>query len=529
MTFITALCNHVSYRLIVGWFGLYLWFLAPVYASSSRDSFPEETGSSDWVVEQIINAGFEYLGKPYRYKVDGSRALDCSGFICHIYGSQDIHLSGSSSHIASSLTPVSWDNIAKGDLLFFKGRNLQSNQIGHVGIVVSKEGDKVSMLHSCRRGIVIDEIPDSYYSSERFVMAGRLPDWASDTGKHIDSIVDSVSQSLHVPADSVGSAKLLRIMAVGDIMLGTHFPSSRYLPPHDGAHLLDEVQPVLKTGDVVFGNLEGVLLTERATPKKCKDTLNCYAFKSPEHYINHFKAAGFNLLSVANNHVGDFGDFGRTNTIRVLQEAGIHFAGLTSHPYTLFSQDSITYGFCAFAPNYGTVSIHDYEQAKQLVAHLDSLCDVVIVSFHGGAEGAKYDAITRETEMFLGENRGNPYEFARVVIDAGADLVLGHGPHVPRAVDLYKGRFIAYSLGNFATYARFNLSGNNGLAPLLQIHVKPDGSFVSAQIHSAIQKGEGGPQWDPHNKAAIQIKKLTQRDIPEAPLLITNEGLITPR
>ena len=88
------------------------------------------------------------------------------------------------------------------------------------------------------------------------------------------------------------------------------------------------------------------------------------------------------------------------------------------------------------------LSIHDYEKATAIIEHLDSISDVVIVSFHGGAEGSKYQHVSRKNEFFYGEDRGNVYEFARRMIDAGADVIFGHGPHVTRAVDVYKKRFI---------------------------------------------------------------------------------------
>ena len=113
------------------------------------------------------------------------------------------------------------------------------------------------------------------------------------------------------------------------------------------------------------------------------------------------------------------------------------------------------YGFAAFAPNNGTVSIHDLDEARRLVSQLDSVSDVVIVSFHGGAEGSKHQHVPRRNEIFYGEDRGNVYDFAHSMIDAGADIVFGHGPHVTRAVDIYKNRFIIYSLGNFCTYGPF--------------------------------------------------------------------------
>ncbi len=343
----------------------------------------------------------------------------------------------------------------------------------------------------------------------------------SETQDSVLIQLDSIRQ------DAATSKDTIRIMGVGDIMLGTNFPNSSYLPPNDGNDLLMHIKPIIQQADIAFGNLEGVFLTGNGPVKQCSNPAVCYAFKSPDHYINHISDAGFNLLSVANNHVRDFGDIGVFNTMKVLNEAEIPHAGLLKCPYTIFKMDSLTIGFAAFAPNSGTVSINDYANAKKTVSHLDSLCDIVIVSFHGGAEGATKNHITRQNEVFLGENRGNPYQFARVVIDAGADIVFGHGPHVVRAIDLYKGRFIAYSMGNFATYGRFNLAGPNGIAPIIDILVDKNGAFISGQIHSFKQVGEGGPIPDENLKAVKEIAKLTQSDIPEAPLEISESGVIT--
>jgi poly-gamma-glutamate capsule biosynthesis protein CapA/YwtB (metallophosphatase superfamily) len=246
----------------------------------------------------------------------------------------------------------------------------------------------------------------------------------------------------------------------------------------------------------------------------------------PNHYVHYFKEAGFDILSIANNHVGDFGEEGRENTVKMLVEAKIKFAGLTKYPFTTFEKNGIKYGFCAFAPNNGTIDINDTQNAARIVKHLDSICDIVIVSFHGGAEGSTKSNITRSDEIFLGENRGNPYKFARIVIDAGADVVFGHGPHVTRAIDMYKGRFIAYSLGNFATYGRFNLKGISGIAPIIKLAVNKKGEFLSGNLYSIKQIGEGGPIIDDDQMALKEVIKLTQSDIPESPLLIKANGLI---
>lgn len=318
----------------------------------------------------------------------------------------------------------------------------------------------------------------------------------------------------------------ISIIGVGDIMLGTNFPSASYLPPNDGKDLLNPVKDILLNATVTFGNLEGVLLTEEGDVKKCQNPAVCYAFKSPDYYVNYIKDAGFDVLSVANNHIGDFGNIGRENTVRLLDSASIAFAGLEKYPYSTFERDGVKFGFCAFAPNTGTQKINDYNNARQIIQHLDSICDVVIVSFHGGAEGANYKRITRKKELFLGEDRGNPYEFSRVVINAGADIVFGHGPHLTRAIDLYNDRFIAYSLGNFATYGRFNLKGSLGVAPIVKVFTDKNGKFIEAKIISIKQEGEGGPTLDETNKAIQEIKQLTELDIPEVRLSISDDGTV---
>jgi hypothetical protein len=482
------------------------------------------TLSKKQLIDSIISVGKQYLGKPYRYKSATTPTLDCSGFICHIYNHVDIKLPHSSSSQGILTRKIDLSEVQPGDLLFFKGRNISSTSIGHVSMVIEVTDTGLKMMHSCQRGVIIEDYPVTYYK-ERFLHAGRLKEMDELEQKQTNTSINLEDTLLK--KESTLNKSTVKIIGVGDLMIGTNFPSDKHLPPNDGKDILAPVHALLQSADIAFGNLEGCILTGEGTVKKCNDPSICYAFKSPDHYVHHYKNAGFDVLSIANNHVGDFGDVGRKNTARVLTESGIHFAGLEDYPFSIFEKDSITYGFCAFSPNTGTIKITDYAKAKEIVQHLDSLCDIVIVSFHGGAEGAKYNRITRKTEMFLGENRGNPYEFARVVIDAGADVVLGHGPHVVRAVDLYKGRFIAYSLGNFATYSRFNLSGPNGLAPLIELELTKEGEFISGQIHSAKQLGEGGPTMDPTHAAAKEIKRLTLLDIPEAPIVISDEGKIS--
>ena len=149
-----------------------------------------------------------------------------------------------------------------------------------------------------------------------------------------------------------------------------------------------------------------------------------------------------------------------------------------------------------------------------------------MVSFHGGGEGSDRTHITREIEYCYGENRGNPYKFSHQVIDNGADIVFGHGPHVTRALEIYKDRLICYSLGNFCTYKRFNLKGVNGIAPIVEVNVNKEGEFISGNVISIKQIGEGIPIIDKDQNVLIEIKKLIASDFPESKIVF-NESSFT--
>jgi poly-gamma-glutamate capsule biosynthesis protein CapA/YwtB (metallophosphatase superfamily) len=208
----------------------------------------------------------------------------------------------------------------------------------------------------------------------------------------------------------------------------------------------------------------------------------------------------------------DFDIKGVANTLRVLHDKGIHAAGVKEQEFAVFKKGDITYGFAAFAPNIGTVQLTEFDKVRPLIEQLERNSDIVIVSFHGGAEGEDNQHVKDAIEYSYGENRGNVYQFAHHVIDAGADIVFGHGPHVTRAVEVYKNRFIAYSLGNFCTYDRFNLEGALGVAPIIKVNVTPQGRFVKAQITSIKQIDGKGVFYDRQKRALNQIRELTEAD-----------------
>jgi hypothetical protein len=316
--------------------------------------------------------------------------------------------------------------------------------------------------------------------------------------------------------------------AVGDVMLGTAFPDEGLLPPDDGALLLREVTPILARADVAFANLEGPLADD-GTSEKCARSKpgRCYAFRVPTRYADHLASAGFDVVSLANNHVGDFGDAGRASTRAALDAAGVRYAGAPGEVARLDVRGT-RLALVAFSTSSGTNDLRDLEAAARIVESAAGDADVVVVSFHGGAEGADRQHVPHGGEEFLGEDRGDLRAFAHAVVEAGADLVVGHGPHVVRGMEIYRGRLVAYSLGNFATYGGFNLSGPNGLSLVLEARLAPDGAFVGGRIEPARQERPGGPRLDPAGGVIPVLRRLSEEDFGASAVRVADDGTLEP-
>lgn len=333
--------------------------------------------------------------------------------------------------------------------------------------------------------------------------------------------------SLVICPFAANAGEQISIVAVGDIMMGTTYPDKK-LPPKDGSGIFNNVKKEFYGHDIVFGNLEGPL-TDVGEPSKCLvKTEHCNEFKMPVRYVNYLKDAGFNVMSIANNHAFDFGFRGMQNTRNTLESAGIKTAGGKDIAYLNIKGKKIAVaGFSFSSSSPYSYSIKDLPQAAKIVKELKESNDIVIVSFHGGAEGKAAVNIFDSEEIFLKEKRGNVIKFSRTVIDAGADLVIGHGPHVLRAMEIYKGKLIAYSLGNFLTYG-FSTSGPNGLSVILKIKIDSEtGNFIDGELIPVKLSNQGIPEIDPGNQAIKLIKKLTVQDMPVAPLLILDDGYLS--
>lgn len=337
------------------------------------------------------------------------------------------------------------------------------------------------------------------------------------------------AESNALPMPTPQPAEPITIAAVGDIMLASPFPNASRMPPNDGADLLKDVTPVLSAADIAFGNMEGPIVDGGVSEKCPPRSTRCFAFRMPTRYARYLKAAGFDVLSVANNHASDFGEAGRASTRRTLDELGIKHAGSDRDRFstTYLDVKGRKVAFIGFAHNAVQPNINDLDTARRLVVEADKRADIVVVSFHGGAEGTGAQNVPRRTELFFGEQRGNLPVFARTVVDAGADLVLGHGPHVLRGIEIYKDRLIAYSLGNFATYGWFRLEAETALTVILETRLAADGRLLAGKLHSARQEGRGIPVLDPSGTAVKKIRSLSQTDFgPTAPQ-IADDGTIT--
>ena len=231
-------------------------------------------------------------------------------------------------------------------------------------------------------------------------------------------------------------------------------------------------------------------------------------------------------MSLANNHARDFGEEGRSDTMLALKKVGIAHSGRQGD-FASLTAKGLTISFVAFAVTRDSNLLHDYSLAAKIVTEQAGQHDLVVVSFHGGAEGQNTTRIPFAEEEYFGEPRGDVVRFARSMVDSGADFVFGHGPHVVRGMERYEDRLIAYSLGNFATYYGISVNGIKGVAPILELTVDENGRFLEGFLHSTVQIRPGGPRPDPDQQALTLMRDLSKKDFGETGLRFHEDGRIS--
>jgi poly-gamma-glutamate capsule biosynthesis protein CapA/YwtB (metallophosphatase superfamily) len=313
---------------------------------------------------------------------------------------------------------------------------------------------------------------------------------------------------------------VVAIVATGDIVMG----STPNLPPDGGRSFFSDVQTDL-AGDLVLGNLEGTLSTGGSS--KCgPSSTSCFAFHTPPSYARWLRRAGFTVMNLANNHAFDFGQEGLDQTIAALDRVGLLHTGRPGE-ITVQRVGRIRVATVGFAPYPWAASLTDIAGARKLVRAADRVADVVVVTMHAGAEGQDRQHVSRGTERFLGENRGDPVRFAHAVVDAGADLVVGSGPHVLRGMEWYKGRLIAYSLGNFAGYDVFALGGPLSTSGILRVTLDGAGRFETGRLVPTRMVGAGLPALDPAEAAHGLVRTLSRADFGARGAKVSPDGLLS--
>ena len=213
--------------------------------------------------------------------------------------------------------------------------------------------------------------------------------------------------------------------------------------------------------------------------------------------------------------------------MQTLANAGIHHSGLEGD-FASFETNGLRVALVAFAVTKNSNLLLDYKQSAATIAECANTHDIVIVSFHGGAEGRDVMHLPFGEEEYYGEPRGDVAKFSHMMVDVGADLVFGHGPHVVRAMERYKDRLIAYSLGNFATYYGISVDGIKGIAPILVVTIDETGKFIEGQIHSTVQIRPDGPSIDESQKALNLIRGLSNQDFGKPGITFQQNGGIVP-
>ncbi|HEV3053038.1 MAG TPA: CapA family protein, partial [Solirubrobacteraceae bacterium] len=287
--------------------------------------------------------------------------------------------------------------------------------------------------------------------------------------------------------------------------------TQRGLPPGGLYAAVRPVSGILRAADVTFGNLEGTLSV--GGPSKCGSGVGggtCFAFQAPPSYAFGLRRLGFKLVNQANNHSLDFGYTGRAQTVGALDAAGVAHTGFPGE-ITYLRAHGLRLAFVGFAPYPYDSNLLDIPAARALISRARRHAQIVVVIIHAGAEGADQTHTPYGEQYFLGEDRGNARAFAHAAIQAGASLVVGSGPHVIRGVEDYRGRMIAYSLGNFVGYHTLAGGGVLSLSAVLRVTLNARGQVLAARWLS-VALDNGLPRPDPSGASARLVAALSRSD-----------------
>lgn len=334
---------------------------------------------------------------------------------------------------------------------------------------------------------------------------------------------------------------ILRICAGGDVAFGTNL-STRWrsaaaarwgtreqsLPEPDA--LAERIRQLLPPADVVLLNVEGAI-GDGDAPSKCSpNSTACYAIRMPPASAAALRRVAPDATvvgTVANNHSRDAGAPGFRRTLELLESAGVLVTGADTLATPIPTVAGDTIGVLGFATSPGTTTdLRDLAAVRRHVERAVARYGRVIVTAHLGAEGVDAQRTRDTTEIFYGTSRGNPVAFAQTAVEAGASMVLGHGPHVLRALEWRGDALVAYSLGNLLTFGPFSTAEPLNRGALLCATLDAAGAVRDARVISTVQPVAGRLELDRSARAAALMDSLSALDFPRTGAQVDADGRV---
>src|SRR5215207_4854547 len=297
--------------------------------------------------------------------------------------------------------------------------------------------------------------------------------------------------------------------------------------PVDPGRLLRAVAPLTRAPDLMIGNLEGTLTDQAASTKCAPDSENCVAFRAPPAYARLFADAGYDVLSLANNHSRDHGTAGLAQTRQVVTAAGMAVTGGPGE-IAVRTVRGVRVAVVGFSPYGWTAPLNDPAEVTALIGAAAARADVVVVVFHGGAEGAGALHVPAGREIAFGEDRGDLRAFARTAVAAGADAVLGAGPHVVRGAEVVRGAPVAYSVGNLVGYRTLSTAGVLGTTAVLHLSFTAGGRWTGGRLHPTRHVSPGYAEPDPARAAIDLVHRLSVADFGRSAMDVGPDGRLRP-
>jgi len=250
------------------------------------------------------------------------------------------------------------------------------------------------------------------------------------------------------------------LYAVGDIILGDHPHfygiGVRSAIEKNKLYIFEKVEHIFSEGDIVFGNLETVL-SDYGKTKSYKSLI----LRGKPEFVEQLKKGHFNLINIANNHIQQHGKQCLFDTIDILQKREIRIIGLDNlQPQVISSPKGIKLGFLGYSlrpEQYEKDAIYSLADKNKIISDINRIkekVNYIVISLHWGDEYITFPSAEQ-------------IDLAHKIIDAGADVIIGHHPHVLQPIESYNNKIIAYSLGNFVSDMYLDATKNSAILKII--------------------------------------------------------------